>query len=272
MWFELSDLLGEELVTECGLTHVGPRDSEMMQRVLQTLDQLKVHHEIYQSPRVGKFLLAKGEIAVFSKDGGWVRADRALNGIMRLALGHGMQFAERFIADPDHLLSEHDVVICCRGAWTSLPLRVEKRTFAYVRGLHEGSVWIDCEPDYLYGFPSEPDASTFKIGVHQGPDSFDPQSDERSPNIRELQTIREYCRRRFGVSDPEIAEASACLYTVEPNENFIFNWTSEGVLEISACSGHAFKLGPWVGAQAINEIENPGFIQEFPRFSLDYSR
>ena len=171
---------------------------------------------------------------------------------------------------------DHDAVVLCAGAWNTrfleLPVTVTLQTFAYVEARREGPVWIEDGPLSLYGFPSEPDAHTIKVGVHAAGRAVDPEDEDRKPNGEHLAHIRSLAQRRFAVEDPRIEEAVACLYTRKNDEDFMLGRVGEKTVFASACSGHGFKFGPWVGRTLADFVEGTRDPSDWPRFAYTPDR
>jgi sarcosine oxidase len=88
-----------------------------------------------------------------------------------------------------------------------------------------------------------------KVAPHNVLDQLDLDLDNRSFEInmqREFETVQ-YVAEWLPGLDPTSANSTTCLYTNEPNENFILD--RHGPLTVcSPCSGQGFKYVPAVGA------------------------
>lgn len=250
MWHELDSALGGGILHECGLLYIAP-DDENLQVMLGGLDSQNVRYELRDSG--SPLNLLENEVAVFIYEGGWVHAERAVLGTLVLAKNLGVEVIQKKATPED--LKGFDAAVVAAGSWVrewvrDLPVKPTKQTFAYVKSPHSGGpVWITESELGIYGFPPEPNSDTLKLGVHRPGAPIDPSQSEREPSQEDLDLLKEFIQVRFGI-EPEFVETCACLYTNAPNEDFI--WGKLDDLEtptfyVSACSGHAFKFGPWLG-------------------------
>ncbi len=273
MWAELESRAGEAILHECGLLYFGLDSSKTMADVVLSLAANGVLHEVLDAQeskrRFPHLHLDANEIAVWTAEAGWVHAEKAVRASLRLA---GITPIREQVSDPRELAKTFDRVCVCAGAWNlewfSIDATVTRQTFAYVvlPERQVGPVWIEDSADFLYGFPSEPGGeATAKIGVHNPGPVQDPEKTDRPPGEREMDLIREFARKRFGV-EGELASAHGCLYTTTPNEDFRFG-SEDRLFWGSACSGHGFKFGPWVGKLMADFVEGKRHPSEYPRFT-----
>lgn len=250
MWADLESAAGIKLVNECGLMYFGLDESPRVQEMIAALTALGVRHRVLFPREVERIMpaprLEGGEIGVFTPEAGEVQADLALSATHELALERGVEFRVGRV-DPLELAKKTDAVVVAAGAWVrdwvDLPARVTVQTFGYVDVPATGPVWID-DNTLGYGFPA--DAGGAKIGFHQPGPEIHP--DDARPNTDEqVAAIRALVKRRFGVENCVIRDVATCLYTSFEDEMFRMGWLGDNVLWASSCSGHGFKLGPWVG-------------------------
>ncbi|MFN3961801.1 MAG: hypothetical protein ACK4NQ_02350, partial [Fimbriimonadaceae bacterium] len=57
-----------------------------------------------------------------------------------------------------------------------------------------------------------------------------------------------------------------CLYTNAKDDAFRIFWLSERELVVAACSGHAFKFGPWLGRFVADVLEGHEDLANWPEF------
>ncbi|MEQ1822942.1 MAG: FAD-dependent oxidoreductase [Fimbriimonadaceae bacterium] len=276
MWRKLQARVTEPILFECGLVFFGDADNADIKSQIAGLSELGVEHQVLESTALSKIfpelILGSHEVGVYSRDAGWIHAERAVRLSLSLALSQGVNL-RAMQADPHELAREFDVVLVCAGSWAKqlfdLPNKVIQQTFGYleVPSPHNGPVWIEAHPDGVYGFPSEPGANTVKFGVHRDGPKVDP-SEPRPPMAHDhIESLHDFARRRFGVSDPNVEDLATCLYTRTHNEDFIFGESEPGVFFASPCSGHGFKFGPWVGSLMVDFAEGKQGPSEWPRFS-----
>lgn len=266
MWAELEALSGVDLVDECGLLYFGSEESPRVVSMVAALASLGVPHRVLSTRDVGEVFprlrLRAGEVGVFTPEAGVVQAEKALRATHALAVGGGVEFIQRR-ADPMALGAEFDAVVLAAGAWVpdTAPTKpaVTVQTFGYAQLDLTGPVWIN-DDTLGYGFPA--DEWGAKIGFHQAGPEIHPD-DTRPAADDQLAAIRELVAARFGVEDCPIVGVETCLYTSYPDEMFRMGWVGDNVLWVSACSGHGFKLGPWVGRTLAGIVEGAGIPEAF---------
>lgn len=275
LWAELERDTGTRLVDEVGLLYVGRRDAETMTSLVRGLSELGVEHTLHDARAEvsGAPAILEGEVGVFTPGAGYVRADLAVQASLADAVTHGATLVRARVDDLDDLASSHDAVLLCAGGWigrfVALPATVTLQTFAHLGGQRwEGPVWIEDGPLFLYGFPSV-DGHPPKVGVHAPGRSLDPDEPDRAPSPAHLEEIVRLASRRFGLDAPRVVDAKGCLYTTLPGEDFRIGRVRDGVFYASACSGHGFKTGPWVGRALADLVEGRDPLAAFARLRHD---
>ncbi len=272
LWHDLEQACGRRLLHEVGLFYFGREDSADLRSTLEGLSDLRVPHVVVGPNDATKIFpdlrFGDGEFGIFTPQAGWVEADKAVAETLRLARGAGCEVISRRVG-PDDLAAFDRVAVCpgpwVRDWWPDAPVRVSLQTVSYMKGDHQGPVWIEDGPNLLYGFPSN--RHSFKVGVHrQGPE-VDPGSADRDPRPEDVELARGLARRRFGIENAEVVETQACLYTNTPSEDFLLKRLDDRTFLASACSGHGFKFGPWMGNVMADLVEGRRELGEFSRFA-----
>jgi len=272
MWAELEQAANVKLVDECGLLYFGSRDSIRLQTVIAGLTELKVPFDLRTSSTVRNLLpelrLKEDEIAVWTPEAGWTNAALTLRSLYDLAVEHGLTVREQVSANPLALASEFDAVVVAAGGWIThlakIPAKVTVQTFAYVDSSIGGPVWIEDSDHELYGAPAT--SSGQKIGVHQAGPVIDPANLDRAANPEAVELIQQAATARFGIQDPHIRSTKTCLYTSTENSDFLLGNLAPNVFFASACSGHGFKLGLWIGKLLADFVEGSDSPEQHPRF------
>ncbi len=286
LWYKLEAETGKKLIHEVGLLTVGPRDEPEMWHELEALENLKIPMRVLTSKEIrnvhSHMVLGDGEIAIMTLSAGWADVPTILAALTDAAGRLGV----RFVSDRVTVLEPSGDVRCARngptgpfdrvvvaaGPWVTkffdLPLTVTLQTYAYFEGHMTGPVWIEMFGDHFYGFPSEPDATSFKVGRHTPGPKIDPDDLDRPLDDQTLFKIKESVARRFDRETGQIGltESSSCLYTVAAADDFRFMWAGDRILVMSACSGHGFKFGPWLGSFVTTIVEKPETLSSWPRF------
>ncbi|MES1227832.1 MAG: FAD-dependent oxidoreductase [Armatimonadota bacterium] len=279
MWWKLQERLGKQILFETGLVYFAKQENPEYSSLVQALVDNEVKYEVYGKDGIHKVFptlaLHEGERACFSADGGWVRADQAVSGTVKLACDGGATLVQQGVADPKSLLAEFDSVVVCAGAWAksmfTLPVKPTLQTFAYLQtnGPQRGPVWIHGDDHNVYGIPSEPGQSSIKFGVHSpGPD-LEPESPDRPVIENHLEILKTFAKERFGDENPLLLEPTTCVYTRTTNEDFLWGQAEENLFWVSPCSGHGFKFGPWIGERMADMAEGSLKPEEEPRFAAN---
>lgn len=280
MWSELQTHSSTKLLYECGLIYFGNSQSEAMITMLDGLRDLNVDFRIVTSADVHEVMpalrLVAGEIGVFTPGAGWVNAETALQTTIELALRNGAHVSFDSPVELNQLETEFDAFVVCAGSWVrefvpKLDVQVSKKTFAYFDGHLDGPVWIEDSSDNAYGFPSEPGSQTFKIGIHSWGEEIDPNNEDRTASDESIRRAAEVAKRRFVFHDPRVVEAKGCLYTSTPDEDFRWGRIGDKGFYASACSGHGFKFGPWIGKKLADFVDGVAEPESINRFSTSAS-
>jgi glycine/D-amino acid oxidase-like deaminating enzyme len=261
---------GVPLVREVGLLYFGSRDSERLRSMEAGLTECQVPHSTLNSHDVKSvfpaLLLRSHEVGVFTPEAGWVDAAAALQATFLLASKGNFNIRAPFVADQEQLEKEFDAFVVAPGGWirdfVEVPVRPTLETFGYAQLQVDGPVWID-DSDFAYGFPS--DERGLKLGAHMTGYEIDPHQEAREPDASALQSIAGKVRQRFGADVP-VLDAKGCIYTNAPNEDFILGRLGQKGFFASACSGHGFKTGPWIGKLLSEFVAGRKDPEEYPRF------
>ncbi len=270
MWDQLQLHSDLPIVNHSGLLYFGSRGSADVISVRESLASYGVEHRVLKAKDVPDFVLAENEIAIHSEDGGWVHADNAVRAALFQAIELGTSFIQEDAPPFTELEAQFDRIVVAPGAWikdfVNLDVEVKVQTVAYVRHRYDGPVWIEDGPDLLYGFPSEPGEDTMKIGVHLMATTWQQGEERPVADEKLVERIRDFARQRFGIANPEVVETVTCLYTSTADEDFRWGRLGEKGFYVSACSGHGFKFGPWIGERLADMAEGSSEPEAVSRF------
>ncbi len=275
LWAELERDTKTSLVDEVGLLYVGKEDADTMSSLVSGLTELGVSHRIHDSGSqvAGAPTIFEGEIGVLTPEAGYVRADLALAATLADARAHGATVVRSRVEDLETLQRDHDAVLICAGGWVrrfvDLPATVTVQTFGHIgRESWKGPVWIEDGPLFLYGFPSIGEHPP-KVGIHAPGPAIDADDGERTGRLEHAHEIVWLAQRRFGIERPFVEDVRTCLYTTLPGEDFRIGRVKDGVFYASACSGHGFKTGPWVGRVLADLVEGREPLRDLARLRHD---
>jgi sarcosine oxidase len=270
MWAELEEACGQKLVDECGLLYIGDAGAPRVTAMVAALEALSVPHSVCSPAEAAAMLpsltLGADDVAVFTPEAGWVDAAAALRASYELGREHGLQLSEE-AGDFARLDAECDAVVVAPGAWikgfVDLDVTPTLQTFGYLGPPEAGPVWID-DTSLTYGIPS--DRLGHKIGAHLPGPVIDADRSSREPWPEHLRQIEGAARSRFGMTQPQLRDVKTCIYTSTSSEDFRIGRMGRRGVFASACSGHGFKMGPWVGRILANIVEGKDDPSNHPRF------
>jgi sarcosine oxidase len=209
--------------------------------------------------------------AAFARKGGTIVVQRAEPG-----RAEGGRLVDVTLADGSRLAAQQFVFAC--GPW--LPkvfpdllgrrIRVPKRDVLYF-GVPAGDTRFapPALPNFsessYYGFPSI-DGRGVKVCPTNGPDTWDPDIDERIVDPMQVRRARLYLTKRFpALAAQPITETRVCQLENTEDEHFIIDRhpSYANVLIAGGGSGHAFKHGPvlgeYVARRSVGETTDPTF-------------
>jgi sarcosine oxidase len=99
-----------------------------------------------------------------------------------------------------------------------------------------------------------------KVALHTPGPNLDEDGDQVARTI-------ECARHRLSNVGTEPTETGICIYTNTEDEGFRIFWHDPSNLVVAACSGHAFKFGPWLGWFATQLVEQPELLADYPEFA-----
>jgi len=302
LWEELEEISRERLLHRCGALYLGDPQGEVITGVARsaarhgvtieslTTDEVTVRFPMFSPPA--------GSAALWEPRAGFVRPERAVHALLRLAEGHGAQIleGERVLGIKEHGRSvtvetdageyEGGSLVLTGGAWTAklaptlAPLlRPTRQALAWIdpgAGLDAADasrcpVWFieDGAKGGFYGVPMASDQAPprgLKVARHLPGKAADPDVPQEPATDAERRDLEEAMATFLpGVAGPVSATAT-CLYTMSPDGHFIIDRVPDARRMFMACgfSGHGFKFAPVVGevlAQLALEGRNPHPIE-----------
>ena len=288
-WAELERAAGETLVETTGSWECGPSLSPRLAELEAILGRCGIPFERWTAAesnrRVPHFRLPAGSAAIYQRDGGVVRADRAVRALRRLAADAGVEIRDgeraaaiEVLADRVRVRSaagvtwEAGVLVLTAGGWApellaqvglEVPLRITREQVAYfpARAVSPVDHRVGAMPtmiDYhdreqpFYALP-QIDVPGVKVGWHHGGAELTAAQlePERRPALDEANfaAVRAFVERRFPHLDPRPVERLGCLYTNTPDYHFVLDrhprWPH--VVVGTGFSGHGFKFAPVLG-------------------------
>lgn len=276
LWAELERHADVRLLHEVGLVYMGDANAADVKSMARGLKEIGVPFEVIGAKdapkRFPNLKLNSDEVAIWTPEAGWVDAKGAIRANLSVLRSLGGVILPDHTIEWEQLEADFDAFILCPGPWirhfVDVPVRATLQTFGYVNLPQpiSGPVWIENGPLGMYGFPTEPDRTDMKIGVHELGRDMSMSDLNRTPSEPHLQEIRQVASRRFGLQDPVVGMGFGCIYTSTINEDFLLGRIGERGFFASACSGHGFKFGPWIGKLLASFVEGEDEPERYGRF------
>ncbi|MCW3058736.1 MAG: N-methyl-L-tryptophan oxidase [Capsulimonas sp.] len=304
LWKQLEADAGEELLVETGGLTIGPPDHPDVRAAILGLEQHGLPYETLTAATLAErypaFKLRAGEVAIYQKDAGFLRAARCVAANVRLAKELGAELRDE---TPVRKITPHadgvvlwteagdaewfDRAIVTAGAWMGsllrgfqLPLRPTRQQYVYLETTGDAKnytpeklpVWIDAgNSEAYYGFPSDGRISGIKIAAHTFGPTADPDRPQRNVSPKYLAEIAAYAAGRFHGVTNHATYSATCLYTVTPDEDFILDRipSVSNAWMVSGCSGHGFKFTVLLGKIAADLATGGAYSRDISRFSLN---
>ncbi|KAG0567355.1 hypothetical protein KC19_7G128800 [Ceratodon purpureus] len=278
LWEEAENEAGYMVYHQTGQLDFGPHDSESLRSVVSNLTEENIDHQVLThqecKARFSSLSLPKDSLIVYTKQGGIIRASKAVAMFQSLALRHGATLRDRAkllrISPHWKLPDGSDGVlvatsrgaalarscIVAAGAWApqivkelsgvQLPVEPLHTSIAYwevinsipdVLSAAKGfPVFADYGKPYIYGTPSIEYPGLIKVSVHSGT-PCDPNKRMVVPDMELLKKeVSPWLASRFegNVKFEAPVMAQGCMYSMTPDEDFILDF-----LPLSAGKGQA---------------------------------
>jgi sarcosine oxidase len=227
--------------------------------------------------RYPQWRLPDHAIGVFSPDGGWISASKAVRAMLEQTVARGgtvcdnepvveiVPGAEVTVRTATAKYTAPRLVIAA-GAWInhllgalniSLPLKITREQPVYFAPIRDARsfqsdrfpIWIHYrKPHFTYGFPML-DTPGIKLAFHHDGPEIDPANPDRAPNPEVSRRLREYLQTYLPDAAGEVIEEVTCLYTTTPDHNFVIDLLPKflNIAIASPCSGHGFKFATGIG-------------------------
>lgn len=288
-----------------GAVHHGKHD--FLERTIEAARAFAIPHEILDAgeirARYRQFLVGDHEIAYFEPGAGLLHPERCIAAQLALAgsLGAKVRTGETVTAiEPGNtgarVITDHGTytaakVVVCAGAWTpgllggayaaSLVLHRQAQHWfepddapAFAPDRFPVFIWMHGagEGDWFYGFPRDAELGGVKIAAEQFAEAtLDPAGLDRTVTAGEALAVHaRHVAGRIEGLPPAWLRSAACVYTTAPDSRFIIgpDPARDGVIVVSACSGHGFKhsaaIGEAVAQLALEGVSPPALAPFAP--------
>jgi sarcosine oxidase len=288
-WYDLEQLAGQRLLTECGCLTVGPPAGELITGVLRAAAEHRLPVERLSADDLGRrfpaFAFGDGFAGVLEQVAGFLAVEECVRAHIDAARRFGAVIhAEepalewqssaggvtvRTARDTYHA----GALVVTAGPWAGRLLGELGVSLTVMRQLQ---FWLgppnpeafrrDRFPVYLaetpggfyYGLPAI-DARGHKLARHYGaPELPGPEAVERTVSAGDERPVREFVTRHLpALADAPVRDAAVCLYTLTPDRHFLIGRHPghANVALAAGFSGHGFKFAPAVGEVLADLIE-----------------
>ncbi len=301
LWVGLEAEAGEELFVRCGGLLIAPQGHDDLRETRESVLSAGLPMEELTPDeiraRFPAFRLEADEVALYQKDGGFLRATRCVRAQARISADEGAIFREEtpvlgidtvngkpVVRTNDGGAEMFDGVVVTAGAWMGKLLRewklalvVERRQVVYLEITRSPEnfaperfpVWIDARTLY-YGFPDDGVVAGVKLASHIAGYEVDPDTDGREPEADVIAEAVSIASRRFPDLSDRVSFSQVCLYTNTANEDFILDYVPglPNVFLVSGCSGHGFKFTVLLGKIAADAVTGNPYPGDLSRFAL----
>jgi sarcosine oxidase len=280
LWRDLAAKSGLPLVNITGIVEIGAPDSELVAGTLRSSRLHGLAHDVLDAAalmrRFPAFHVPAGYVGVFQPDGGFLRAEQAVQAQLALARDAGAQLriGEAVIAvEPRgagvRVVTASSAIdagcaIVTAGPWVKsvlpnlpAPIRVTRQVLGWFEPRERALFAPGRFPVFLlqnadgifYGFPDDGMSGVKVAKHHHADEGVDPDRCDREVSAVDEAMIRAVLAAHLPAADGRRLAATTCLYTMTSDGDFILDRLPghEAIIVASPCSGHGFKFAPVVG-------------------------
>lgn len=288
LWREIERETGEELLTETGMLLIGADraavlhgSDDFLASTIAAAREHDVSHETLTAEeakrRFPHFNLTGAERGAYYEPGaGYVRPERAVAAQLKLAERHGaeLRFGERATrVEPGRVVTDAGdyaagEVVLSVGPWigdfAEGRFKVHRQVLYWFEAdanMNDAPIFIwelgSGPDDFVYGFPAIDGA--VKVASEDYAATTTPDDCDREVTAAEARAFhKRYLTNRMKGIGERCVKAATCLYTVTPDRQFVIEPRDDGVLLVSACSGHGFKHSAAIGEQIARRLARSG--------------
>jgi sarcosine oxidase len=289
-WYELEQLTGRHLLTECACLNVGPPDSEHVAGVRLSVREHDLSALEMGGDAIGRafpaFRLPADYVGVLEQAAGFLYVEECVRAHIDAAVSLGAVIrgsepvrAWKAVGDGVEVTTATDTyraakLVVTAGAWATkllaavgVPLRVMRQVLTWfdVRQRAE-SFRRDRFPIFLVDVPGGPfyglpaiDRFGVKVARHyNAPELPDPDGVNWTPTPEDGRAVRAFLDAFLPGVGP-LTKAQVCMYTVTPDRHFVIDVHPAHPQVSVACgfSGHGFKFASTVG-EVVADLADAG--------------
>lgn len=279
-WYDLEQVVGAHLLTECGCLQMGPPESHIVAGVVASAEQHGLPIERLGRDELRRrfpmFQLDEDMVGVLEREAGFLAVEDCVRAHLDAAraLGaeiHSEEPAREWRAAPGEVSVRSQTatyraakLVVTAGPWATqllagcgVPLRVMRQVPCWFASRDDRLFRRDVLPTFIvatpagdyYGFPALNPLGV-KVARHYGaPELAAPDLVERDVGPADEESIRAFLRRHMPLADGPRLHAQVCIYTLSPDRHFIIDRhpAHDNVAFAAGFSGHGFKFASVVG-------------------------
>ncbi|MBN9520804.1 N-methyl-L-tryptophan oxidase [bacterium] len=277
-WYELEQLTGKHLLTECPCLSVGPEGGQVVAGVRAAARAHRLAVENLSAGDVARlfpFRFPDDFAGALEHAAGFLAVEECVRAHALAAVEHGAdlrteEVVRSWVATNDgvEVVTDRDTyhsakLVVTAGAWATrllaglgVPLTVMRQVQTWFR-TDPTLVRRDRFPIFLADVPGGPfyglpalDADGVKIARHYGqPELPDPDGVDWTATAADFEPVDAFLRTYSTLPHWTPAHAAVCQYTLTPDRHFVIDTHPEFPQVAVACgfSGHGFKFATVVG-------------------------
>jgi sarcosine oxidase len=278
-WYDLEQLLGRHLLTECGCLSIGPSGGELITGVLQAA---RYHSLVVQKvdraelQRRYPFQVPDGYEGVHETHAGFLMVEDCVRAYLDAAMSFGANLqadetvarwthdGKRFQVETNRGRYECPKLVITAGAWATkllagigVPLTVMRQVMNWFQPKEPMHFRRDRFPVFLYetaenafyGLPMI-DQLGVKISRHYGePELPSPDAMNWETGTADEAAVRPFLDRYLPNEFAGCSYQQACMYTLTPDRHFVIDRHPKNpdLIFAGGFSGHGFKFASVVG-------------------------
>ncbi|MBO0697095.1 MAG: N-methyl-L-tryptophan oxidase [Zavarzinella sp.] len=287
-WYDLEQLTGRHLLTECDCLGIGPPDGEVVTGVLASAREHGLAVESLDPAnlwaRFPQFRFDDGYVGVLERGAGFLYVEDCVRAHLDAArsLGASVQADEAVTgwrSDGRSVVvatTKGDyraaALVLTAGPWAGgllarhgAPLRVMRQTMLWFGTADDAAFRRDRFPIFLAEVPDGPfyglpviDGRGLKVARHYGaPELSAPDEVERAVRPADEPPVRRFLDTYLPNVNGPLRYGQTCIYTLTPDRHFLIDRHPEhpNVVVAGGFSGHGFKFAPVVGEVVADLVE-----------------
>ncbi len=225
--------------------------------------------------RFPSFRLDASQIAIFEPRAGVLSIDACITAHLDAAARAGAELRfntavegwaasdEGFELTTSDGVVQADRLVLSAGPWLpqllgrpAAALTVERQVQGWFDPIDDGSGPISIWPAANAGAYTIPDRGHgVKVAAHHGGVATTPEDVDRAIHEADIEPLQRFIQRQLPGVTSTLRDASVCLYTDTPDEDFLIDVLpdDERIVVASPCSGHGFKFSSAIG-EAVAEL------------------